>query len=145
MNPPANAHRTPLRVRYCETDQMGVTHHGVYIQYFELARTDMMREHGLSYADMERRGLLLAVIDMGLQYRAPSRYDEPLCVETRLTEAGRVRVRFDYEVRREDESQSLVCSGHTVLACVRKDLSPQRIPAREREIMQGLVTPPFRR
>ncbi len=136
MSPASPFHETLVRVRYAETDQMGVAHHSAYIVYFELGRTDMMRAHGLSYARMERRGILLAVAEVGLKYRAPARFDETLRVRTRLTEVGRVRVQFDYEILRENEE--VVCTGFTVLACVDRDLRPRRLPEEEQGRMLSL-------
>ncbi len=139
-------HRTSTLVRYHETDQMGVVHHSNYICYFELARTEMMKAHGLDYAEMERRGFLLAVIEVGLRYVKPARFGDELVIETRLTEVERVRVRFDYEVVRGAEPRELLCRGHTLLACVGRDLVPCRIPEEERRRMAELTgTPPISR
>ena len=77
-------HRTTFSVRYNETDQMGVVHHSNYVHYFELGRTEFMRAHGLDYAEMERRGVLLAVADVGLTYLKPARFGDALAVESRL-------------------------------------------------------------
>ena len=137
---PPIVHRCEIRARYGESDQMGVVHHAVYVSYFEVARTEMMRLHGLSYAEMESRGTLLAVIDVGLKYHAPAHFDEPLAVETWVAEAGRVKVRFEYRVLREDAGgPRLLCSGHTVLACVNRELAPRRLEDADRELLQRLA------
>lgn len=134
-------HRHRFAVRYNETDQMGVVHHSEYVNYFELGRTEMMREHGLDYAAMERGGCLLAVVDVALRYLKPARFGDTLIVETRIAEVERVRVRFEYAIRRDDPSGDLLCRGHTLLACVGRDLAPKRIPEPERARMAALAEP----
>lgn len=89
---------TPLRVRYAETDQMGVVYHAHLLVYFEVARVELLRAVGLSYADLERGGLRLAVVEASLDYRRPIRYDAALVVRTRVVEVGRASVTFAYEV-----------------------------------------------
>jgi len=133
-------HSTPLHVRYHETDQMGVVHHSNYVNYFELGRTEFMRAHGLDYAEMERRGVLLAVADVGLTYLKPARFGDLLVIESRLCSVERVRVLFEYEVKRADE---VLCRGHTLLACVGRDLKPRRIPEEDRERMAALASAPL--
>jgi len=133
-------HSTPLHVRYHETDQMGVVHHANYVNWFELGRTEFMRAHGLDYAEMERRGVLLAVADVGLTYLKPARFGELVTVESRLSSVERVRVLFEYEVKR---GADLLCRGHTLLACVGRDLKPQRIPEADRAKMVALASAPL--
>lgn len=139
MNAP---HRTTARVRYGETDQMGVVYHANYIVYFELGRTELMRERGIEYAAMERAGLSLAVVEMGSRFLKPARYDETLVVETRLVEASGVRLRFEYSVRRDDgpdAGEVELCRGFTVLACVDRSGRPTRIPDPWRERIERVV------
>ena len=132
-----------VAVRYHETDQMQIVHHAQYVNYFELGRTEMMRAHGLDYAEMERRGVLLAVVDVGLRYVKPARFGDELEIETRLTNVERVRVNFEYEVRRArgpaETPGELLCRGHTLLACVDRSLVPRRLPAEDRERMVALA------
>jgi acyl-CoA thioester hydrolase len=107
----------------------------------------MMRASGLDYAEMERRGALLAVIEVGLRYVKPARFGDELLIETRITEVERVRVRFDYAVLRgaaaggapDDAKLELLCRGHTVLACVDRSLAPRRLPEGDREKMLALL------
>ncbi len=141
MNSPRKVHRTTIPVRYWETDQMGVVHHAVFIQYFEVGRTEMMAEHGLDYAQMEREGHLLAVAEVGVRYRAPARFGDQLVVLTRVTHVGRARVRFDYRILR-GEDENLLCEGHTVLASVAPDLTPKRLPAERRERLLAVLDSP---
>jgi acyl-CoA thioester hydrolase len=105
---------TSIRVRYAETDAMGIVHHAVYPVWMELGRSDLLRQLGQSYAEWETRGVMLSVAELRVRYRAPARYDELVDVRTCLTEAGRRKVVFAYEVRRgetrlaEGESTHLV-------------------------------------
>ena len=92
---------TSLRVRYAETDAMGIVHHAVYPVWMELGRSDLLRELGQSYAEWERRGVMMSVAELHVRYRAPARYDELLEVRTRLMEAGRRKVVFAYEILRD--------------------------------------------
>ena len=92
---------TSLRVRYAETDAMGIVHHAVYPVWMELGRSDFLRGLGHSYAEWERRGVMMSVAELRVKYRAPARYDELVEVRTRLKEAGRRKVVFAYEILRD--------------------------------------------
>jgi acyl-CoA thioester hydrolase len=92
---------TSIRVRYAETDAMGIVHHAVYPVWMELGRSDLLRDLGHSYAEWEKRGVRMSVAELHVTYRAPARYDELVEVRTRLKEAGRRRVTFVYAIRRE--------------------------------------------
>ncbi|MFH0946318.1 MAG: thioesterase family protein [Planctomycetota bacterium] len=138
--------RTELRVRYAETDQMGVVYHSNYVLYFEVGRTEFLRGSGVAYADMEREGVVLAVVDMGARFRRPARYDELLVIETRLVEATGVRVRFEYVVSRLDAApeggeETVLCTGFTTLACVNSEGRLSRIQSPYREILEAAVDP----
>ena len=92
---------TSIRVRYAETDAMGIVHHAVYPIWMELGRSDLLRDLGHSYAEWEKRGVMMSVAELHVKYRAPARYDELVEVRTQLKEAGRRRVIFAYAIRRE--------------------------------------------
>ncbi len=92
---------TPIRVRYAETDAMGIVHHAVYPVWMELGRSDLLRRLGQSYAEWEQRGVMMSVAELRVTYRAPAHYDELVEVRTQLKQAGRRKVVFGYEVRRE--------------------------------------------
>jgi len=95
-------HETKLRVRYAETDQMGVVYHGHYFQYFEAARGESVRDMGLSYADIEKMGVIMPVIEVQARYLRPARYDELLTIKTRLhTIPTGHRVEYEQEVWNE--------------------------------------------
>jgi acyl-CoA thioester hydrolase len=114
-----------LRVRYAETDQMGVAWHGNYLAWFEVGRTDLLRAHGLTYRELEHEGLRLPVIEARARYLKPARYDDVLEVHTRLEALGRARVRFLYEVQRAGE---VLATGATEHAAVDPLGRPRRLP-----------------
>jgi len=87
-----------LRVRYGETDAMGIVHHGTYPLYYEEARTEMLRSIGLSYAELERQGIMMPVVDLSIRYRLPAYFDDVLTVRVSLREQPAARIVFHYEV-----------------------------------------------
>jgi acyl-CoA thioester hydrolase len=117
-----------LRVIYCDTDQMGVVYHGNYFRYFEFARSEFFRARGGSYREMERGGLFLPVVEATCQYKAPAHCDDDLLVRTRVSELKRVSLTFAYELVRENEPERVLCTGHTVHACVNREGRPTRLP-----------------
>ena len=131
-------------MRYGETDQMGVVYHANYIVYFELGRTEFMRERGVHYAEMERAGMRLAVVETGVKHLRGARYDDLLIIETQLTEASGVRVRFEYRIVRTDDApggvvETLIAEGFTVLGCVNAEGKPTRIQPPYRDRILELV------
>jgi len=134
-------HRHRFRVRYGETDQMRFVHHSVYLLYFEEGRTGLMRDLGRSYADLERAGHLLPVVETGLRFRSPARYDEELLTETRVAEVTGARVRFDYRVLHAADG-SVAAEGWTVLASCGPDGRPRRMDAGLREALRAAVEAP---
>ncbi len=116
-----------IRVRYKETDNMGVVHHSNYVNYYEVARTEMMRERGLTYKEMEARGVMLPVHDIRITYLAPAHYDDLLTVKIRLAERPGVKLRFLHEVY--NEAGELINTGEVVLVFVHADTRrPMRVP-----------------
>jgi acyl-CoA thioester hydrolase len=128
---------TEVRVRYAETDQMGRAHHMAYVAWFELGRTEMMRMNGLSYAAMERRGVLLPVVRLQVDYLGAAGYEDLLSIHTSLAEVKSRRVRFAYRVLADDGRR--IAEGSTVLVCVGADGRPRRLPEDLREGLAGLV------
>jgi acyl-CoA thioester hydrolase len=128
-------HRTKTRVRYADTDQMGCVHHAKYFEYFEIGRTEYMRRAGISYADMERMGYFLMLVDVHATYRKAVGYDTELAIRTRVGELGKAQVTFHYIV--EDEEGSVLCEGWTKLACTDKSGRLRRIPEEVRKILKG--------
>jgi acyl-CoA thioester hydrolase len=107
--------RAPVTVRYAETDMMGVVYHANYLPWFEIGRTTLLKEIGISYRDLETAGFRLPVLEVSARYLRPARYDDALEVITVLRERPLVRIRLEYEVRRGDE---LLATGNTVHAFV---------------------------
>lgn len=125
--------RTRVRVRYAETDRMGVVYYANYFVWFEVGRTEWLRHTGWTYREMERDGVALPVIEAHCEYRQPARYDDELEISTRAMLVSAVRIRFDYQVIRVDGSDS-VASGHTVHAATDSSGRPCRLPMRVREL-----------
>lgn len=119
-------HTHTLRVRYGETDQMGVVYHANYLLYFETGRTELMRAAGLAYRELEERGVFLVVTETACRHRAAARYDEELRVVTTVDRVGKATVRFRYEVF--GPSGTLLADGHTELASVDRAKNPVRLP-----------------
>jgi acyl-CoA thioester hydrolase len=117
-----------VRVRYSETDRMGVAHHGSYVAWFEEARTEWMRRRGKTYRAMEDEGNLLQVVEFTCSYRRPVDYDDVVAIRLRVSERGKVAVVLEYEAVNETSGE--VCAtGATKLACVGADGKVRRLPA----------------
>ncbi|MBA3313216.1 MAG: acyl-CoA thioesterase [Planctomycetota bacterium] len=117
-------HTIEIRVRYSETDAMGVLHHSNYLSYFEMGRTELLRASGGSYRDMEERGRFLVVTKIGVQYRASARYDDVLTLKTSLSKISFAKLEHSYEIRRDGQ---LLTTGETTLACVDREGKVQRM------------------
>jgi acyl-CoA thioester hydrolase len=117
-----------LRVIYGDTDQMGVVYHANYFRYFEFSRMELFRAHGGNYREMEAQGFQLPIVEVAAQYKAPARYDDLLVIRPRVSELRRASVVFTYEVFREGEPSSLLCTGRTVHACMGRDGKLKRLP-----------------
>jgi acyl-CoA thioester hydrolase len=124
-----------LRVRYAETDQMGVAWHGSYFAWFEVGRTDLLRERGMTYRELEQQDLFLPVIEARAEYARPARYDDSLLVRTRVASHSGARVAFEYEVCREAEPVPLA-TGYTAHAAVDGHGKPRRLPLVLRRLLQ---------
>lgn len=118
---------TETRVRYAETDQMGVAYHANYLVWCEMGRTDFIRQHFKSYAEVERDGILLAVADASLRYHAAARYDEIVRIETTLAEVRSRALVFDYLITRAADGQRLV-TARTTLVSVDSSGRPAAMP-----------------
>ncbi|SHN84210.1 acyl-CoA thioesterase [Desulfitobacterium chlororespirans] len=104
-------HQTPVRVRYAETDQMGVVYHSNYFIWFEIGRAELLRNAGLAYTTFEEQGLAVAVVDAGCRYRRPALYDDQLVIETSLESFSSRKLTFTYKVLRDD---ILLAEGTTI-------------------------------
>ncbi len=117
---------TQIRVRYAETDAMGILHHANYLIYFEQARTDLLRTLGVTYREMEEQGFFLVVAKAEVRYRSPAKYDDLLTIRTSVARSTAVRLEHTYEVR--GPSGLLVAEGTTTLACVDRAGKLQAMP-----------------
>lgn len=122
-----------VRVRYAETDQMGVVYHANYLVWFEVGRTDLLRSFGWTYREMEATGVRLPVLEAHCEYRRPARYDDELEIVTRGRLLSPVRLEFTYEVRLH-EDQRVVATGYTRHAAVDLTGRPCRLPVRVRDV-----------
>ncbi len=109
---------TQIRVRYGETDRMGVAYYGSYSVFYEVARTDMLRKIGLSYKEMEDKGIILPVIHLNVHYYLPALYDEMITIKTYMKNKPGVRIHFEYELFNAENK--LINKGETTLAFVNK-------------------------
>ena len=118
---------TNIRVRYGETDRMGYLYYGHYPEYFEVARTDMIRSLGISYREMEDQGIFLPVRNLNVEYKLPALYDEILVVRSCLKSLPVLKLDIDYEVY--NEQNKLICKANTLLVFVdSKSRKPRRAP-----------------
>ena len=126
-----------LRVEYHHTDQMGIVHHSNYIKFFEAARTEWLRAAGMTYAEMERRGVMMPIVDVHVRYRQPAYYDEVLSVSVFVDELPMARMIFRYEIRGEDGRD--VASGTTTLGFIDSvTRRPQRAPEWLMEVLRSM-------
>ena len=114
-----------IRVRYAETDRMGLLHHANYLVYFEQGRTELLRSRGLTYKDLEDQGYLLVVTKVEIRYRRPARYDDLLTLRTTVAKTTMVRIDHRYEAFCGGQ---LLAEGSSTLACVDRNGRPQVLP-----------------
>ena len=122
-----NLNEISFRVRYGETDQMGIVYHGKYADYLEIGRTEWLRSLGVTYKNMEDEGIILPVIHLQIDYKKYAKYDDVLTIETRLHQKPLVKIAFDYKIY--NESRELLAEAHTVLAFMnKKTMRPMKCP-----------------
>ena len=114
-----------VRVRYAETDRMGLLHHANYLIYFEQGRTELLRAQGLSYRDMEDQGFLLVLTRVQVRYRRAIRYDDVVTVRTTVARTTAVKIEHTYQILKDGE---LLAEGETTLGCIDRDGKPQLLP-----------------
>jgi acyl-CoA thioester hydrolase len=114
-----------LRVRYAETDRMGLLHHANYLIYFEQSRTELLRAGGRTYKDLEDQGFFLVVAKLEVKYKLPAHYDDVLTIRTTVTRTTPIRIEHKYEVLR---AGTLLAEGFTTLACVGRDGKLREMP-----------------
>ncbi len=124
MSASGDDHEITVRVRYGETDAMGIVHHATYIDYFEMGRTELFRSHGGSYREFESRGLFFVVVSLECKYKLPAKYDDLLTIRTRQTRMTPAKLEHEYEITRGSD---IIVNGKTVLACINQDGQVQRL------------------
>jgi acyl-CoA thioester hydrolase len=127
-----------LRVRYAETDQMGVVYHSHYLVWCEVGRTELLRRLGTDYAAVERAGTSLAVAEATLRYHAPARYDDRIRVETTLVSVRSRILTFDYLITNADTGERLV-TARTALIALNDDGKPRALSADLRRALEGYM------
>jgi len=118
-------HEIEIRVRYQETDSMGILHHANYLTYFEIGRTELLRAAGYDYRKVEEGGLFMVVVEIGCRYRRPAHYDDLLRLRTSTTRSTAAKIEHEYQLIRGEE---LLADGHSTLACVDRSGKLQRVP-----------------
>ena len=124
------------RVRYKETDQMAIAHHANYIVWFEIGRTDLCRATGMTYREIEARGVILVVVEIGCRYRIPYRYDDEVVIRTTVEEAASRAIRFGYELR-DGSGERLHATGFSQHVWV--DRETRRPVTADAEVMKGFA------
>jgi acyl-CoA thioester hydrolase len=135
MTQPINTGKIEIRIRYAETDAMGVLHHSRFWVYFEMGRTELLRAQGCDYAGLEKQGVFFVVAKCAARYLVPARYDEVLELTTMISRLGMARIDHTYELRRKDPSGEglLLATAETTLACVNREGQIIAIPDAIRE------------
>jgi len=129
-------HITQIRVRYADTDQMKMVYYGKYFEYFEEARSDLLRSIGMSYSEIEKGGTYLPVIEAFAKYKQSARYDDLISVETVVDEVPVARIRLNYRIFREGEQEPMV-EGYTVHSFLSAGTGkPTRVPAQFLQVLQ---------
>ena len=121
-----------IRVRYAETDQMGIAHHAEYFAWFEVGRTELLRASGLTYRELEKRGVHFPVIGTEARFLRPAHYDDVLEVRTTMSAMSGARIEFTYAIHRDGEGAPLA-TGRTEHAAVDAEGRPRRLPADVRQ------------
>lgn len=129
------AGETRVRVRYADTDQMGVVYHANYLIWFEVGRVELMRQHGITYKSIEIEDQAgMAVVEATIRYKSPARYDDELIVRTHVVMARRSMIRFGYKILRAEDGH-LLCEGETVHVVVGRDMKRRPMPKRYAELL----------
>jgi acyl-CoA thioester hydrolase len=129
-------HEIQVRVRYSETDQMGVVYHGSYIPFFEMGRVEWLRSRGVSYKSLEESGIALPIVSMTLNYKKPARYDDLLTIKTKFKKYSSVKIEFDCEIW--SEQNDLLTTAHFILVFVNMKTGRPMVPPTEiLEIIQS--------
>ena len=126
---------TEHRVRYADTDHFGVVYYARYLDWFEAGRTEILRNKGITYADLEKKGLFAPVVEIKVNYKKPARYDDIIELETEIENIGNSSIKFNYKVYNK-ETKELLAEAYTVNVFINKDMKPQRIPDEVRDVLK---------
>ncbi len=132
---PLDTYTLEVRVRYAETDRMGVLHHSRMFVLLEMARTEMLRRHGMNYRQMEDEGWFLVISKLSCAFKAPAYYDDVLLIETNVARMTHTRIDHTYRVTRQSNGD-LIAEAETTLACVDRAGNIQRIPDRLKDLYE---------
>ena len=130
-------HFSEVRVRYSETDQMGVVYHGNYLPYFEIGRVEWLRNQGISYKSMEERGVALPIVNLTLNYRKSARYDDILTIKTAFKSQSSVKIEFDCEIR-NDQNELLTTASFVLVFVDMKTGRATAAPEYIKEILEKI-------
>jgi acyl-CoA thioester hydrolase len=131
-------HSSHLRIRYSETDQMGYCYYGNYAQFFEIGRVETLRAIGVSYKELEERGIMLPVVELNVKYIKPALYDDLIEIRTYLKKVPGVKIEFDYEIF--NEQQKLLTKGYTSLVFISSEtMKPIQAPKELIEKIESFV------
>jgi acyl-CoA thioester hydrolase len=131
---------TLVRVNYSETDQMGVVYHARYLVWLDIARTELLRQRGMSYRELEASGVRLAVSDLAIRYRLPARYDDRIRIRCWVREAASRKVDFGYAVEHADDNR-LLATARTSLLALDSSMSLTRLPDHVRAVLHPIPDP----
>jgi len=128
-------HQTEIRVRYSETDKMGRAYHSHYLVWFDIARTKFLEDKGFSYAKLEEKGIFLVVVEANCKYIGPAKFDDLVIINTSISNVGKASIEFIYEAKRK-QTDKLLATGYTKLACLNKNEKPMAIPDKIRSSLK---------
>jgi acyl-CoA thioester hydrolase len=131
---------TFVRVNYSETDQMGVVYHARYVVWLDVARTEHLRQCGMTYRDLEASGLRLAVSEVAIRYRQPARYDDPVRIRCWVRELASRKVEFGYAIEHADDAR-LLATATTSLLALDSTMALSRLPDRVRDVLREVTDP----
>ena|SRR3989338_1003558 len=118
---------TEHRVRYSDTDHFGVVYYARYLDWFEAGRTEILRDHGITYADLEKQGFFAPVVEIKVNYKKPARYDDIVVLETTVESIGNSSIKFLYKVL-DKKTNELLAEAYTVNVFITKEMKPVRVP-----------------
>lgn len=116
---------TEIEVRYAETDMMGIVHHASYLPWLEIARGNLLKERGISYAKLEESGILLPVVEIKMNYRRPATYDDIVTINSVIKDRPFAKIRVDYELQKEDQ---IIADGYSIHAFMNQSGQPIKAP-----------------